>query len=82
MDERSSISQMSYHNATLERRRERSIYSLSANGGEVKGYMGLSPQLDTARYHTSAGDRSSGGSWAAGRPVGAGHPLVLARMLV
>ena len=62
---------------TLERRRERSIYSLSAKGGEVKGYMGLSPQLDTARYRTSAGDRSSGVSGAAGRPVSSGRPLVL-----
>ena len=26
----------------------------------MKGYMGLIPQLDTARYRTSAGDRSSG----------------------
>ena len=67
---------------TLERRRERSIYSLSANGGEVKGYMGPSPQLDTTRYRTSAGDQSSSVSGAAGRPVAADRPLILARMLV
>ena len=30
---------------TLTRRWRRSIYSLSANGGEVKGYMGLRPDL-------------------------------------
>ena len=53
MDEQGSHTNMSYPMLTLERRRERSIYSLSANGGEVKGYMGLSPQLDTARYRTS-----------------------------
>ena len=69
MDERSSISQMSYHNANLTRRRGCPIYSHSANGGEVKGYMGLSPQLDTARDWTSAGHRMSGGSRGTGRPL-------------
>ena len=60
---------------TLTRRRWRSIYSLSAKGGEVKGYMGLGPKLCADRYRTCAGgpvvrwlmrDRSSG---VAGRPL-------------
>ena len=60
----------------LTRRRRRSIYSLSAKGGEVKGYMGFGPKLCADRYRTSAGVRSSGGSWASGRPVVSGLPLI------
>ena len=54
---------------TLARRWERPIYSLSAKVGEVKGYMGFGPKLCVDRYRTSAGDRSSGGSWGSGHPV-------------
>ena len=46
---------------TLERRWGRSIYSLSANGGEVKGYMGLGPE-HCAQTGT-------------GRPLGTGRPV-------
>ena len=35
---------------TLTRRRRRSIYSLSAKGGEMRGYMGLGP----VTVHTQA----------------------------
>ena len=62
---------------TLERRRERSTYSLSANGGESRGTWASGPNLDAARYRTSAGGRSSRVSGAAGRPVSFGRPLVL-----
>ena len=37
---------------TLARMNGGSIYSLSANGGEVKGYMGLGPEA----AHTQAAD--------------------------
>ena len=38
-----------------------SIYSLSAKGGEVKGYMGLGPE-----HYAQTG---------AGRPLGTGRPV-------
>ena len=46
---------------TLARMNGGSIYSLSANGGEVKGYMGLGPE-HCAQTGT-------------GRPLGTGRPV-------
>ena len=62
---------------TIERRWERSIYSLSANGGESRGTWASGRNLDAARYRMSAGGRSSGVSGTAGRPVSYERPLVL-----
>ena len=61
---------------TLARMNGGSIYSLSANGGESRGTWASGPNLDAARYRTSAGGRSSGVSGASGRLVSSSHPLV------
>ena len=62
---------------TLARMNGGSIYSLSANGGESRGTWASGPNLDAARYRTTAADRSSVVSGATGRPVSSGRPLVL-----
>ena len=46
---------------TLARMNGGSIYSLSANGGEMKGYMGLGP-----KHYAQTGT---------GRPLGTGRPV-------
>ena len=70
MDERGSISNMSYHNGD-PRKEEEEVYIVL----EVEGVHGLRPNTKSAhRRRTSGGYRSSGGSRGSGRPVPVGRP--------